>query len=56
MDPVIIAALVEMAKLGLNGYFNMMRVAGKTEAEIDAMFLDERTRFKLNPPDSLPDV
>lgn len=56
MEPTMIAALIELAKLGLNSYFSLMRIAGKSEAEIDAMFLDERTRFKLNAPENLQDV
>jgi hypothetical protein len=56
MDTTIVAALIELAKIGLNSYFSLMRLAGKTDAEIDAMFLDERTRFKANAPGTLPDV
>ena len=56
MQTTVIAALIELAKLGLNSYFSIMRLAGKTDAEIDSMFIDERERFKSNNPDDLPDV
>ena len=56
MQTTVIAALIELAKLGLNSYFSIMRLAGKTEAEIDSMFIDERERLKSNNPDVLPDV
>lgn len=56
MDSTLIAALIELAKIGLNSYFSLARLAGKTDAEIDAMFLDERRRFKANAPETLPDI
>ena len=57
MLPVaIIAGLIELGKIGLQAYFSAMRMAGKSEAEIDAMYQGEKKEFEANPPESLPDV
>lgn len=57
MLPVaIIAGLIELGKIGLQAYFSAMRMAGKSEAEIDEMYQTEKKEFKANPPDTLPDV
>ena len=52
----IIAGLIELGKVALQSYFSLMRMAGKSEAEIEAMYQTEKKEFKANPPESLPDV
>lgn len=56
MQSEIILGLFELAKISLNSYFSAMSLAGKTEAEIDEMFLAEFSKFKSNAPSNLPDV
>lgn len=56
MDPLIIAGLVEIAKSGLMMYFQSMRLAGKTDAEIRAyMEIVHEEYLKLDPAE-IPDV
>lgn len=56
MSPEVVALLVEGAKVGLQSYFNYMRVAGKSEEEISALYEEEKRNFLENDPDKLPDV
>lgn len=56
MDPVISALLLEGAKLALHSYLTHMKLAGKTEEEIDTAFQAELLKFKQNRPEDLPDV
>lgn len=50
------SALVEIAKMGLQIWFANMRMAGKSEEEIDKLYDSERGEFDRNKPDYLPDV
>lgn len=52
----VVTGLVELAKLGLQAYFNATRLAGKTEDEIDQLYFDEKSEFEANNPATLPDV
>ena len=56
MDPIIVSAAIELAKLGLSTYFNAMRMAQKTEQEINEMFEQEKMKFLANDPSKLEDV
>lgn len=56
MSEVIIAGIIELAKMGLSIYFQSMRMAGKTQEEIEAMYEAEKAEFYTNNPDNLPDV
>lgn len=53
---VIIAGIIELAKMGLSIYFQSMRMAGKSEEEIQAMYEVEKAEFYANKPEDLPDV
>ena len=50
------AALVEIAKLGLQIWFQNMRMAGASEEQLAQLYKDEEEKFKQNKPDYLPDV
>lgn len=57
MLPVaVITGIVELGKLGLQAWFQSMRLAGKSEDEISAMYQAEKTEFEANAPPNLPDV
>jgi hypothetical protein len=56
MDPILAAKLIELAIVGIQGGFTLMAMAGKTEAEIDDIYLEEKRKFVENNPDLLPDV
>ena len=56
MDPAIAALLIEGAKFGLQAYLTNMKVAGKTDEEINAVFAAEFAEFKQKRPEDLPDV
>jgi hypothetical protein len=56
MDPVVGTMLVEGAKLALQVYFTNMKLANKTEEEIDLLFQEELYQFNENKPEDLPDV
>lgn len=56
LPPTVITGFFELAKLGLQAYFQYMRVAGKTDEEIEATYQAERAAFQARPPDQLPDV
>lgn len=56
MDPKLIIGLIEIAKISLNGYFEAMRLAGKSDADIDQLFKAEYQDFQQRHPDDLVDV
>jgi hypothetical protein len=56
MDPVTGALIVEGVKLAMQICFTGMKLAGKTDAEIDQLFLEEKAKFDANRPEDLPDV
>ena len=56
MDPVLAAGLVELAKVGLQGFFLSMRLSGKTPQEIEAIYQAERSAFYAKDPGTLPEV
>ncbi len=53
---LIIAGVVELGKVLLQGWFQAMRMAGKDDSEIAAMYQAEKLEFEKNAPDTLPDV
>ncbi|OPY90585.1 MAG: hypothetical protein A4E73_02429 [Syntrophaceae bacterium PtaU1.Bin231] len=56
MDPLVIAGLVEIAKGGLMLYFQSMRLAGKTDAEIRAYMAAVHEEYAKLDPKEIPDV
>jgi hypothetical protein len=56
MDEQSKELLVQAAVMGLQMVFTNLKLAGKTDDEIDAMFTAERLKFKANRPEDLPDV
>jgi hypothetical protein len=54
--PMVIAGLVELAKLGLQAYFLAMQTAGRTQEEIDMIYQQQKEYFLTHGPDTLPDV
>lgn len=56
MDPATAALIVEGVKLAMQICFTSMKLAGKTDEEIDKLFWDERDKFDANRPGDLPDV
>jgi hypothetical protein len=53
---VVITGAFELAKLGLQTYFQYMRVAGKTDAEIEQTYQAEKAAFAERSPENLPPV
>jgi soluble P-type ATPase len=53
---VTVAALTELAKLGLQIYFASGRQAGLTDEQLEELLNSERERFKKNVSQPLPDV
>ena len=53
---IVIAGLIEIAKLGLQTYFTSVRQAGLTKEEGNALFEKEQAKFNDNNPDKLNDV
>jgi len=47
---------IELAKAGLAAWFEYQRMSGKTDAEIDALYNEEKAKFQANHPSTLPDV
>jgi hypothetical protein len=56
MDPATSALVVEGVKLAMQICFTSMKIAGKTDAEIEQLFWEEKTKFEENRPEDLPDV
>ena len=56
MDAAAGALIMEGAKLALQIYFTNLKLAGKTEAEIQIMFQTEKALFDKNKPGNLLDV
>ena len=48
--------LIEFAKLGIQVFFQALEMAGKTDEEIQVMFLKEKEAFLDRKPENLPDV
>lgn len=53
---IITTSAIELAKIGLQIYFASARQAGLTEEQMNQLLADERTRFKNNISQPLPDV
>ena len=53
---IVVTAGVELAKLALQMYFLAMQTAGKTQAEMEALYKDQLSYFIAHPPSTLPDV
>lgn len=56
LSPTVIVSLIELGKLGLQSYFQAMRITGKTKEEIDRIYGQASVDFDLNHPDSWDDV
>ena len=55
MDPLTIAAISELAKLGIQVYVSYMRQAGLDEAQIDMVFQAARAGMLKRDPSKIPD-
>jgi hypothetical protein len=53
--PIVVAGAFELAKIGLQSYFEYMRIAGKTDAEIEQVYAAERDGFTARRPELLQD-
>ncbi len=53
---VTVAALTELAKLGLQIYFASGRQAGLTDEQLEELLNSERERFNKNVATPLPDI
>jgi hypothetical protein len=56
MDEQSKELLVQAAVMGLQMIFTNLRLAGKTDDEINTLFASEKARFDQNRPELLPDV
>lgn len=56
MDATVTAGLIELAKFGIQSYLQAMKMAGKTDQEIEQMFQDEKRKFLERRPEDLPNV
>ncbi len=52
----VITGIIELGKLGLQAWFGAMRMTGKSDDEISAMYMAEKTEFYKNAPETLPNV
>ena len=52
----VVVGLIELGKLGLQAYFQAMRLAEKTPEETDKMYQEEKIYFNTHAPDTLPEV
>lgn len=53
--PIVVAGAFEMAKLGLQSYFQYMAIAGKTEQEMEQVYQAEKAGFHDRRPELLKD-
>lgn len=53
---ILTIVLTEVAKMGLNIFFQNMRTLNVTEEEIQKLFNSEKKLFDRSNPDDLPDV
>jgi len=49
-------AIVELLKLSLSIYFSVAKMNNATEAELDAIYQEEKDKFNDNNPNHLEDV
>ena len=56
MDEQSKELLVQAAVMGLQMIFTNLKLAGKTDEEIDSLFAAEKLKFQQNRPENLPDV
>ncbi len=49
-------AIVELLKLSIGVYFSIAKMNGATEAELDAIYQNEKDKFNQNDPRYLEDV
>lgn len=56
MDPLLLAGIIELGKMGLMQYFEAQRLAGKTKEEVKAYMLAAHEEFMALPdPSTIPD-
>lgn len=48
--------ILEAARLALQVYFMNIRLAGKTDEEIERIYSEERDKFIRNRPEDLPEI
>jgi hypothetical protein len=56
MDAQTSQLLVQAAVMGLQMVFTNLKLAGKTDSEIENLFAMEYAKFQQNRPELLPDV
>jgi hypothetical protein len=52
---IVVAGMFELAKLSLAMYFEYMKIANKTEAEVDQVYQETKLGFNQRRPYELPD-
>ena len=52
---VVTAGMFELAKISLAAYFEYMRIAQKSEAEVDQVYQEVKLGFAQRRPYDLPD-
>ena len=55
MDPMTVAAIAELLKMGIMFLMSNAKQAGLTEDQIDAAFQTARKQLALNDPNKIPD-
>ena len=56
MDPVVIAAVAEIAKMGLMTYMSYMQQAGLTTEQIEAVYQKAKADMLARDPAKIPDA
>ncbi len=56
MDPVTMNLILAIAGQALNAFFTFMRLAGKSDEEIAAIYASTKEQFLANNPATLPSV
>lgn len=52
---MVVSGAMELARMGLNVWLNYQKAAGKTMAEIEAAFQEEKEKMLQRDPANLPD-
>lgn len=54
MDPIVLAAIAELAKLGMMYLIANAKQAGLTDEQLDKLYNDTKTKFLKNDPANIP--
>jgi len=55
-EEILVAGLFELGKMGLQFYFQSMRLANKTPEEVAQIYAAEKAKFDASDPSDLVDV